>query len=175
MNSNVLNSLGFRYVDPFYLIITIGILFLMLIVMFVVLLNQGKEIKRLRKRMNKFMSGKDAESLEEEIIKLVKDNKSLKHVVDISKKDIEVLFEQMRKTYQKTGLIKYDAFQQMGGQLSFCLAMLDQDNNGFIMNSVHSTEGCYCYTKEVKKGVSELSLGKEEEEALALAVGEDRI
>lgn len=175
MNSNVLKSLGFRYVDPFYLIITIGILFLMLIVMFVVLLNQGKEIKRLRKRMNKFMSGKDAESLEEEIIKLVKDNKSLKHVVDISKKDIEVLFEQMRKTYQKTGLIKYDAFQQMGGQLSFCLAMLDQDNNGFIMNSVHSTEGCYCYTKEVKKGVSELSLGKEEEEALALAVGEDRI
>ena len=174
MKSNVLNSSGFGYVDPFYLIITIGILFLMLIVMFVVLLNQGKEIKRLRKRMNKFMSGKDAESLEEEIIKLVKDNKSMKHVVDISKKDIEVLFEQMRKTYQKTGLIKYDAFQQMGGQLSFCLAMLDQDNNGFIMNSVHSTEGCYCYTKEVKKGVSELSLGKEDEEALALAVGEDR-
>ena len=92
-------------------------------------------------------------------------------VVDLNKKDIEVLFHHLRSTYQKTGLVKYDAFQQMGGQLSFCLVLLDQDDNGFVINSVHSTEGSYCYTKEIKKGVSDVDLGKEEAQALAQAMG----
>ena len=65
----------------------------------------------------------------------------------------------------------YDAFNQMGGQLSFCLALLDENNNGFIINSVHSTEGCYSYTKEIKGGECSISLGKEEEEALLIAMG----
>ena len=54
--------------------------------------------------------------------------------------------------YDTVGIIKYDAFQQMGGKLSFSLALLDENNNGFIINSVHSTEGCYSYTKEIKNG-----------------------
>ena len=117
------------------------------------------------------MNGKDAESLEDEIGTLIANVKSLKQVVDLNKKDIEVLFHHLRSTYQKTGLVKYDAFQQMGGQLSFCLVLLDQDDNGFVINSVHSTEGSYCYTKEIKKGVSDVDLGKEEAEALAQAMG----
>ena len=70
------------------------------------------------------------------------------------------------------GLVKYEAFNQMGGQLSFSLALLDENNNGFIINSVHSTEGCYSYTKEIKNGSCSISLGKEEEEALSIAMGE---
>ena len=58
----------------------------------------------------------------------------------------------------------------MGGKLSFCLAMLDENNNGFVMNSVHSSDGCYSYTKEIKGGESSLALGKEEEEALNRAL-----
>ena len=119
------------------------------------------------------MTGKDAESLEDEFGILNQEVKSLKQIVDISKKDIEVLFQQFRSAYQKTGLVKYDAFQQMGGQLSFCLVLLDQDDNGFIINSVHSTEGSYCYTKEVKQGISDVDLGKEEKEALAMAIGKE--
>ncbi|MCR5753823.1 MAG: DUF4446 family protein, partial [Acetatifactor sp.] len=71
------------------------------------------------------------------------------------------------------GIVKYDAFQQMGGQLSFSLALLDENDNGFIINSVHSTEGCYSYTKEIRHGKSEISLGKEEEQALSIAMGEE--
>ena len=54
----------------------------------------------------------------------------------------------------------------------FCtsIAKLDENNNGFILNSVHSTEGCYSYTKEINAGVSSLTLGKEEEEALRIAM-----
>ena len=45
-------------------------------------------------------------------------------------------------------------------------------NNGFIINSVHSTDGCYSYTKEIKNGICSISLGTEEAEALAMAMGE---
>jgi hypothetical protein len=70
------------------------------------------------------------------------------------------------------GLVKYDAFNQMGGQLSFSLALLDENNNGFIINSVHSSEGCYSYTKEIKLGQCAIDLGAEEAEALSIAMGE---
>lgn len=59
----------------------------------------------------------------------------------------------------------------MGGKLSFCLALLDENNNGFILNSVHSTEGCYSYTKEIKNGNCNISLGEEEKKALDMAMG----
>lgn len=174
-NSEFFNSIGLGNLDFGYLFLGIfGVLLFILITMFIMFLGQKKQLKALRSKLRFFMSGNDAASLEDEITSLIQDNKALKQVVSINKKDIEVLYERLRFTYQKTGLVKYDAFQQMGGQLSFCLAMLDQDNNGFIMNSVHSTEGCYCYTKEVKNGVSELSLGAEEEEALAMAMEENQ-
>lgn len=118
------------------------------------------------------MSWKDGASLEQDIAGLYEDNKFLKTSVDKNKKDIRTLYKRMENAYQKMGIVKYDAFNQMGGQLSFSLALLDENNNGFIINSVHSTEGCYSYTKEIKNGESSISLGKEEEEALATAIGE---
>lgn len=173
--SEFLSSIGLGDVDPGYLFLGLaGALLLLLIVTIVLSVVQKREIKRLQSRMKLLMSGSDAASLEDEIHALVKDNKELKEAVAKNTKDIQALYQGLRIAYQKTGLVKYDAFQQMGGQLSFCLAMLDQDNNGFIMNSVHSTEGCYCYTKEVKNGVSELSLGTEEAEALSIAMGETK-
>ena len=126
----------------------------------------------MKKRLDKFVLGKDGASLEQDIAGLYEDNKFLKNSADKNKKDIRTLYKRMENAYQKMGIVKYDAFNQMGGQLSFSLALLDENNNGFIINSVHSTEGCYSYTKEIKNGESSISLGKEEEEALAPAIGE---
>ena len=58
----------------------------------------------------------------------------------------------MESTFQKVGIIKYDAFNQMGGKLSFSLALLNENDDGFILNSVHSSDGCYSYTKIIKNG-----------------------
>jgi len=77
----------------------------------------------------------------------------------------------MEFAYQKCGIVKYDAFKQMGGKLSFSLALLNRKNDGFVLNSVHSSDGCYTYTKEIKDGKSDISLGEEEQQALALAIG----
>ena len=116
------------------------------------------------------MSGKNAKSLEKDIIGLYEDNKFIKASAEKNKNDIRTLYKKLQSTFQKVGIVKYDAFNQMGGQLSFSLALLDENDNGFILNCVHSTEGCYSYTKEIKNGMCEISLGDEEKEALNIAM-----
>lgn len=172
-NSVFLNKIGLGNFDLGYLLILVIVLMILCIIMSILVIKQREDIKLLKFRMKRLMNGKDAESLEDMITFLVKDHKSLKQVVELNKKDIEALFHHMRSAYQKIGLVKYDAFQQMGGQLSFCLVLLDQDNNGFIINSVHSTEGSYCYSKEIINGVGDVSFSKEEKEAYDMAVSGD--
>lgn len=168
-NSDFLNSIGLGSVDIGYLLLGMAGLILLLIVLLIVQIrNAGK----LKKRMDRFMTGKDSKSLEKDIVGLYEDNKFLKITAEKNKKDIRTLYKNMENTFQKVGIIKYDAFRQMGGQLSFSLALLDENNNGFILNSVHSTEGCYTYTKEIKQGVCDIALGEEEEKALSMAIGE---
>ncbi len=169
MNSNILQSIGLGNLDIAYLFL---ILLIFIVVLFIIIILQMKKLNRLQKRISKFMTGKDAKSLEKDIVGLYEDNKFLKINVDKNKKDIRTLYKNMEHTFQKIGLIKYDAFQQMGGKLSFSLALLDENNNGFILNSVHSTEGCYTYTKEIKSGECAISLGEEEQQALDMAIGE---
>lgn len=171
-NSSFLNQIGLGGFDLGYLLIGMAVVILILLIVLIVLIVQIKNVKKLNRRMDKFLLGKDGMSLEDDINLLFEDNKFLKGIVDKNKKDIRTLYKNMESAYQKMGLVKYDAFNQMGGQLSFSLALLDENNNGFIINSVHSTEGCYSYTKEIKLGESALSLGTEEAEALAIAMGE---
>ena len=67
-------------------------------------------------------------------------------------------------------MVKYDAFHEMGGKLSFSLALLNKENDGFIINAMHSREGCYTYIKEIIQGNSVIVLSDEEKEALDAAM-----
>ena len=58
----------------------------------------------------------------------------------------------------------------MGGKLSFAIALLNEKNDGFIINSVHSSEGCYSYTKRVKDGDTQIALSNEEKVAVERAI-----
>lgn len=169
-DSQFLNQIGLGGFDLGYLLIAVAVLLILVLVMIIILCVQLSKIKKLNTRISKFTTGKDGNSLEKDIISLYEDNKFLKNSTENNRENIKTLFKKIEPTFQKMGLVKYDAFNQMGGQLSFCLALLDENDNGFIINSVHSTEGCYSYTKEIKHGESELSLGKEEAEALEIAV-----
>ena len=72
--------------------------------------------------------------------------------------------------FSKYGVEKYDAFDDVGGKLSFALALLDKDNTGLILNAVHSRDNCFLYLKEIVKGESYVMLSQEEVEALRKAV-----
>lgn len=168
-NSAFLDKIGLGFLDVGYFVIGVIVLSVIVLVLIILLAIQINKTSKLKKRLDKFLIGKDGASLEQDIISICEDNKFLKFASDKNRKDIAVLFKRMETAYQKMGLVKYDAFSQMGGQLSFCLAMLDENNDGFILNSVHSTEGCYSYTKEIRNGDSSIPLGKEEEEAISIA------
>jgi hypothetical protein len=86
-----------------------------------------------------------------------------------NEKNIKIIFDKMKFTFQKVGLVKYDAFHEMGGKLSFSLALLNEKNDGFVINAVHSREGCYTYIKEIVGGNSIIVLAEEEKEALKMA------
>lgn len=168
MSNPLMESLGIAGIDVEYLFLAMFLCFLVLLVLYLV---QISKYGKLKKRYEKFMKGKDAKSLEQDLIKLFEENKLIRADHEKNKKDIKELQRRIEYCYQKIGLVKYDAFQQMGGKLSFCLVLLNDKNNGFLLNSVHSSDGCYSYTKEIKKGECELSLGEEEQKALDMAIG----
>lgn len=168
MNNTFLNSMGLGNIDiGIVLLVLIGII----VILVAVTIANICSVSKLKKKYKKFMTGKSAKSMEHEIMGLFEDNKFIKSSVERNKKDIRTLYKNMESTFQKVGIIKYDAFNQMGGKLSFCLALLDEKNSGFIINSVHSTEGCYSYSKQIVEGMSDIDLGKEEKQALDIAMG----
>ena len=124
---------------------------------------------QLKKKYKIFMSGKNARNLEKTLIERLEQVDSLLEANETNERNIEKLFANMKYTFQKVGLVKYDAFNEMGGKLSFSLALLNETDDGFVMNAVHSREGCYTYVKEVIAGNSIIVLSPEEKEALEMA------
>lgn len=160
--------LGF---DSYYLIFGImGFLFIFVIILFLMTINTKKKLKQLTRNYTDFMRGKDAESLEEAILRKFAEIDDLREKDKKKQQKIEELFEKLKGAYQKMGIVKYDAFHEMGGKLSFSIAVLDEENSGYVMNSMHSQEGCYTYVKEIIKGKSFITLGEEEKQALEQAI-----
>lgn len=157
--------LGF---DSDFIIIGLTAFVLILLILSIVNIAQ---MRKLKKNYKLFMSGKNAKNLEDTLIKRLDEVDSLIASNASNEKNIKVLYRNMKNTYQKMGLIKYDAFHEMGGKLSFSLAMLDVGNNGFIINAMHTREGCYTYIKEIVDGNSIIVLSEEEKEALNRAIG----
>ena len=168
MTSNLLQSIGLGGLDIAYVLIGMLVLILVLLVLVII---QFSRLSKLQKRYVKFMKGKEGKSLEQNIAGLYDDNEYIKQEAEKNGKDIKEIEKRMEYCYEKVGVVKYDAFSQMGGQLSFCLALLNEKDDGFILNSVQSSEGCYTYTKEVKKGECAITLGEEEKKALDQAMG----
>lgn len=164
MNSSILNSIG---IDPAYLIV---VLFLIQIILFALLISENLKYSRLKKSYYSFMRGKDGKTLEDSVLSRFEELENISKTAKENKESIQLIQEKMQNHYQKAGIVKYDAFHEMGGNLSFVLTMLDENNSGWIMNSMHSREGCYMYIKEIVKGQSYIELAEEEVESLEKAM-----
>ncbi len=149
-------------------ILLIGIAVLVVLLVFTL-----RKMSLLTKRYDKFMEGKNAQSLENVLLERIKQVDHLVAVEDENKRQIQFIMSYFEHTYQKIGVVKYDAFDEMGGKLSFTLAMLNRVNDGFILNAMHSREGCFTYIKEIVNGKSIILLSEEEEEALNMAIADE--
>ena len=139
------------------------------IILFILVIVNMVQTSKMKKKYKKFMSGKNAKSLEEILVKRLNQIDSLVDANATNEKNIKKVVNNMKFTFQKVGLVKYDAFNEMGGKLSFSLALLNASNDGFVLNAVHSREGCYTYIKEIIDGNSIIVLAEEEQEALNMA------
>ncbi len=140
---------------------------LLLIIVIIITIKQNK----LNKKYKKFMTGGSGVNLEEQVITRFSDIDTLKINTKKLNEELAKVKENLLIAYQKVGVVKYDAFKEMGGKLSFVVALLDKNNNGILINSVHSSrEGCYTYLKEIIKGESFLELSEDEKKALNQAL-----
>lgn len=167
MTSVIFNSMGLNGIDP---AVIFFILIALILILFVLTIVQAVRLSGLKKTYNRFMDGKEGRSMEYEIMTLFEDIRYLKYSARNADKEISTIKKNLSFAYQKVGIVRYDAFKEMGGKLSFSIALLNDRNDGFIINSVHSSGGCYTYTKDIVNGESFITLGEEEQEALRIAL-----
>lgn len=166
----MLDFFGLFQFETLYAILALAAVAVILLAVIIVL---HSKMKKLSARLDKFMVGEDTKSLETVITTRLSEIDELKLTAKKYGKRISDIEEEMVSVYKKVGIVKYDAFNEMGGKLSFALAMLDKSNNGYVINAIHSREGCYTYAKEIVKGESYITLGEEEKKALEKAVNSD--
>ena len=151
-----------------------GILMVLLLIVVIILLicvfNLSLGLNRLNRKYTLFMKGKDGQSLERLFKRKFDLIEKLVRSTDDNGEEIDKIWKVMDKSLNKYGIVKYDAFEDMGGKLSFVLAMLDKNNTGFLLNAIHSRENCFLYIKEIVNGESYVVLSEEEVEALRQAV-----
>ena len=167
MESKILNALG---IDPAFIFLFMLILF---VVLFILYVNVTMKYNRLKNSYATFMKGKDGKSLEQSLKDKFEEAEAVLKFTKQNRTEIRELNRKLETNYQKAGIVKYDAFNEMGGKLSFALAMLDGNDSGWIINAMHSREGCYTYVKEIVKGESYVELAEEEAEALDKAIFHD--
>ncbi len=160
----------YEIMNQYMVEIIIGLAALLLVVFILYIVNIV-QMSKLKKKYRIFMDGKDAKNLEDTIIKRLDQVDMLLAANSENEKNIKKLFANMKHTFQKSGLVKYDAFNELGGKLSFSLALLNETNDGYMLNVVHNRDGCYIYTKEIVKGNSVIILTEEEKKALDVAMG----
>ena len=125
---------------------------------------------KIKKRLNLLFQGKNATDLEEVLLTQVKQiTKQEKTLKEISGK-IKVLEKISQKTFQKVGVIRFNPFGNVGGNQSFVIALLDNQNNGFVISSLYTREGNRVYAKPIKDSKSEYTLSNEEKEAISNAL-----
>ena len=162
--SSIFDNLG---IDP-------GIIIIILLVLTIFLLvksaSGSMRLSRLERKYKTFMKGSDAQSLEKIFVRKFAQIDKLYEAKEDHEHDILFIKKNLEKMFSKYGVEKYDAFDDVGGKLSFALALLDKDNTGLILNAVHSRDNCFLYLKEIVKGESYVMLSQEEVEALRKAV-----
>lgn len=163
--------INFMNKESFILILSIIVLILIFGFIYV-LISNIKLNKKYKKFMKKIGNGKNIEEdLENYMVKVEKIEKQNDDIT-IFCKNID---NEMSKCIQKIGIVRYSAFKDTGSDLSFALALLDEENNGVVLNGIYSREISNIYAKPVKNAKSEYTLSDEEIEAINKAVNSNSL
>jgi hypothetical protein len=137
------------------MVIIIVLLFIMVIVLF-------KAVGRVETRYRKLMKGTSSSNLEEMLLEKLNSIQDSKEASEKALKECERLEAKMKDCIQKVAIMRYKAFENVGSDLSFSIAMLDDKNDGVILTGIYGREESTTYAKPIDKGISRYDLSEEE-------------
>ena len=154
---------------PLEWILVIGINFFLIILLIILNIINLSKIKKLKRKYIRFMNGSDNLSIEELLEKCIeKVNK-----VSIKNREIENHINKVERNLlscvQKVGIVRFNAFDDVGSDLSFSVALLDSNDNGVVLSSLYSRESSSIYAKPLENAKSKYSLSAEEIKAIDIA------
>ena len=149
-------------------LVVMSVLVILLIIGFIIMIIKLSSInKKYKTFMKKLGNGENIEEDLENYIyrveRVEKENNQIKELINS-------LDSNMENCIQKIGMVRYNAFKDTGSNLSFALALLDENNNGVVFNGIYSREMSNIYAKPVEKGQSKYTVSEEEKEAIQMAV-----
>lgn len=147
----------------------VTILAFLVLILLIICFATIHRLNVMNEKYRMLMSGKKGADLEKIIRVRFKEMDQVKANARRVTKEHKKVKAHLSSCISKYALVKYDAFNEMAGKLSFVIALLNDDNSGIVLNAMHSREGCFTYAKEIIKGESFIPLSEEEKEALAQA------
>ena len=149
-------------------ILAMAIIMVVLLLAFIIIMIRFSILnKRYKNFMKKLGKG---ENIEEDLQNYIyKVDRVEKQNAEISGQ-VNTIKQDLTKCIQKVGMFRYSAFKDTGSDLSFTLALLDENNDGVVLNGIYSREMSNIYAKPVKDGLSSYILSDEEKEAIRRAI-----
>lgn len=141
-----------------------------MLVLLVLLFVEASQVGRLRKRLDSLTRGADGANLDAVLeAHLDKVFAVAREVEDLAARSA-ILEAAGRRAIQRVGLVRFNPFEDTGGNQSFAMALTDAAGTGFILSSLHSRTGTRVYAKAITDGRSDGALSDEEQAALRIAL-----
>lgn len=140
------------------------------VIVFIMALVALIKVRKLRSMYKKFLGGSRKSSIEEMLLDHHNYVRSIDERYSEVQSEIRRLYEKNAFAIQKIGMIRYNPFDNVGGNLCYALALLNDHNNGVIINTIYGRDGSYNYGKPIINGECEIALSEEEKEALKIAL-----
>ena len=135
---------------------------LVIILLFIMVIVLFKAVGKVETRYRKLMKGTSNSNLEEMLLQKLDNIAEAKEVSEKALKEFEKLEIKMRDCIQKVAIMRYKAFENVGSDLSFSIAMLDDKNDGVILTGIYGRQESTTYAKPIDKGISRYDLSEEE-------------
>ncbi|CAN5448922.1 hypothetical protein BH20CHL7_BH20CHL7_19100 [soil metagenome] len=146
--------------------VALGVVALLLVVLVIVL---ARRVSALDRRLGGMTRGADGRSLEAVLDAHLAKVFSMAREVDELIVRTAVLEAAGRKVFSRVGLVRYNPFEETGGNQSFALALLDAEGDGWVLSSLHARSGTRVYAKAIVGGRSDAALSDEESAAIRQA------
>ncbi|MCI6190398.1 MAG: DUF4446 family protein [Clostridium sp.] len=151
----------------------LGVLIIVIILLFILVIVLFKSLNRVERKYKKFMRGTNGKNIEELILKELENIEQANKNSQEALEECEKLTTKVKGCAQKIAIIRYKAFENVGSDLSFSIAILDGNDDGVLITGIYGREESVTYAKPIDKGISRYGLSEEEKQVLNEAINNE--